>query len=103
MDKGVLGEFLGTMILILMGNSVVANVLLKKAKGEGSGWIVIATGWGLAVMAGVFTAVACGGGGRLKPGVALAAAIVASDFSTLLPYTVAQMAGAFAGATLVWL
>ena len=47
-------------MLILLGNGVVANVLLRKSKAEGSGWMVIATGWAFAVMAGVFTAVACG-------------------------------------------
>ena len=54
------GEFMGTLVLILLGDGVVANVLLKKTKGENSGWIVITTGWALAVMAGVFTAIACG-------------------------------------------
>src|ERR1035441_2740155 len=81
MGHGVLGEFLGTMVLILMGNGAVANVLLKKSKGEGSGWIVIATGWALAVMAGVFTAIACGSEGHLNPAVTLAAAIRSGDFS----------------------
>ena len=103
MRKGVLGEFLGTMVLILLGNGVVANVLLKKSKGEGSGWMVIATGWGLAVMAGVFTAIACGGEGHLNPAVTLAAAITSGDFGKLGWYTAAQMAGAITGACLVWL
>ena len=60
MHSPIFGEFMGTMVLILLGDGVVANVLLKKSKGEGSGWIVITTGWGLAVMAGIFTAIACG-------------------------------------------
>lgn len=47
MHGPLFGEFMGTMVLILFGDGVVANVLLKKSKGEGSGWIVIATGWGL--------------------------------------------------------
>ena len=55
---------MGTLVLILMGNGVVANVLLRKSKGEGSGWIVITAGWALAVMCGVFTAIACGSPGR---------------------------------------
>jgi glycerol uptake facilitator protein len=54
------GEFMGTMVLVLLGDGVVANVLLKKSKGEGAGWIVIATGWGLGVTAGIFAAIACG-------------------------------------------
>ena len=103
MPKAVLGEFLGTMVLILMGNGVVANVLLKRSKAEGAGWMAIATGWGLAVMAGVFTAIACGGEGHLNPAVTLAAAIISGDFSKLGWYTAAQMAGAMVGACLVWL
>ena len=103
MEKGILGEFMGTMVLILLGNGAVANVLLKKSKAEGGGWMVIATGWGLAVMAGVFTAVACGSEGQLNPAVTLAAAITTGDFGKLGWYTAAQMAGAFAGACLVWL
>src|SRR6201988_151957 len=54
------GEFMGTLILILLGDGVVANVLLKRSKAEGSGWMAITTGWALAVMAGVFVAIACG-------------------------------------------
>jgi len=103
MEKGVFGEFMGTMVLILLGNGVVANVLLKKSKGEGAGWMVISTGWALAVMAGVFTAIACGGEGHLNPAVTLAAAITSGDFSKAPGYLAAQMAGAFAGACLVWL
>lgn len=103
MEKAVLGEFLGTMVLILMGNGVVANVLLKKSKGEGSGWMVIATGWGLAVMTGVFTAIAFGGEGHLNPAVTLGAAINSGNFSKVGWYSAAQMAGAIVGAGLVWL
>lgn len=94
---------MGTMVLILLGNGVVANVVLKKSKGEGAGWMVIATGWGLAVMAGVFTALAFGGDGHLNPAVTLGVAIVSGDFGKLAWYTAAQMAGAIAGAVLVWL
>jgi glycerol uptake facilitator protein len=94
---------MGTMVLILLGNGVVANVLLKKSKGEGSGWMVIATGWGLAVMAGVFTAIACGGEGQLNPAVTLGAAVFSGDYGKVAWYTAAQLTGAFAGACLVWL
>src|SRR5580693_8759397 len=104
MPAEMFGEFMGTLILILLGNGVVANVLLKRSKGEGSGWIVIATGWGLAVMAGVFTANACGSAGaHLNPAVTLGAAISSGDFSKILPYAIAQLLGAITGAILVWL
>ena len=55
MTSPLAGEFLGTMILVLLGDGVVAAVLLKRSKAEGSGWMVITAGWALAVMAGVFT------------------------------------------------
>jgi glycerol uptake facilitator protein len=104
MDKRMVGEFMGTLVLILMGNGVVANVLLKKSKGEGAGWMVIATGWGLAVMLAVFTATAFGSpDAHLNPAFTLGAAVASGDFSKLGPYVLAQMAGALAGATLVWL
>jgi glycerol uptake facilitator protein len=103
MPHGVFGEFMGTMMLVLLGNGVVANVLLKKSKGEGGGWMVIVTGWAMAVMAGVFTAIACGGEGHLNPAVTLGAAVTSGDFSKVLGYTIAQMAGAFVGGTLVWI
>lgn len=103
MEKQMFGEFMGTTVLILMGNGVVANVLLRKSKAEGAGWIVIATGWALAVMTGVFTAIACGGPGHLNPAVTLASAVATGDFTNVLPYTLAQLAGAMAGAVLVWI
>jgi glycerol uptake facilitator protein len=91
------------MVLILMGNGVVAGVLLKKSKAEGAGWMAITTGWALAVMVGVFTALACGSEGHLNPAVTLGAAVSSGDFSKVAWYTAAQMAGAMAGACLVWL
>jgi len=98
------GEFMGTFILILLGNGVCANVLLKRSKAEGAGWLVIATGWGLAVFAGVFTAIACGShDAQLNPAITLAVAVKTGDFAKLLPYASAQLLGAFAGAALVWL
>src|SRR5512138_2369537 len=70
----VLGEFLGTMVLILLGDGVVANVCLKRSKAEGAGWMVIASGWAFGVMAGVFTAAACGSpDAHLNPAVTLGA------------------------------
>ncbi len=77
MTSPFLGEFLGTMILILLGDGVVAGVLLKRSKGEGGGWLVITAGWAFAVMAGVFTAVACGSSdAHLNPAVTLGFAVV---------------------------
>ena len=103
MGKLCFGEFMGTLVLILMGNGVVANVLLRKSKAEGAGWMVIATGWALAVMTGVFTAIACGGSdANLNPAVTIGSAVAIGDFSKFLPYLGAQLAGAFCGATLVW-
>src|ERR1051326_242152 len=95
---------MGTMLLILMGNGVVANVLLRKSKAEDAGWMVIATGWALAVMIGVFTAIACGSAGaHLNPAVTMGVAVKTGDFSKLAFYALAQILGAIAGATLVWI
>ena len=72
MTSPFLGEFLGTAVLILLGNGVVAGVVLKKSKAEASGWIVITAGWALAVMAGVFTSIACGSSdAHLNPAVTI--------------------------------
>jgi glycerol uptake facilitator protein len=103
MDHEMFGEFMGTLVLILLGNGVVSGVLLRKSKAEDAGWLVITTGWALAVMCGIFTAIACGGPGHLNPAVTLGAAVTSGDFSKLGPYIAAQMLGAIAGATLVWL
>jgi glycerol uptake facilitator protein len=98
------GEFMGTLILILMGNGVVASVLLKRTKAEGAGWMVITTGWAFAVMTGIFTAIACGSSAaHLNPAVTLGFAITTGDFSNVGTFILAQMLGAIAGAVLVWL
>ena len=103
MTSPFLGEFLGTMILILLGDGVVAGVLLKRSKAEGGGWMVITAGWAFAVMAGVFTAVACGSSdAHLNPAVTLGFAVRAGSFGKCLPYIAAQLLGAMAGAALVW-
>lgn len=100
----LLGEFLGTAILILLGNGVVAGVVLKRTKAEGGGWIVITAGWAFAVMAGVFTAIACGSSdAHLNPAVTLGFALRSADFSKVGPYFAAQLLGGVAGAVLVWL
>src|ERR1700683_2910516 len=104
MSAPFFGEFMGTLVLILLGNGVVANVLLRRSKAEGAGWVAITAGWGLAVMAGVFTAQACGSSGaNLNPAVTLGVAMASGDFSNVAPFFLAQLLGAMAGAFLVWL
>src|ERR1700685_1344537 len=104
MRSALLGEFLGTLVLILLDNGVVAGVLLKRSYAEGSGWIVITAGWAFAVMAGVFTGIACGSrDAHLNPAVTLGFAFSSGNFEKVLPYASAQLLGAFAGAALVWL
>jgi len=95
---------MGTMVLVLLGDGVVAGVLLKRSKAESSGWIVITAGWAIAVMAGVFTANACGSkDAHINPAVTLGFAVASGDFHKLAPYFAAQMLGALLGAALVWL
>lgn len=95
-------EFAGTALLILLGNGVVANVVLKQTKGHAGGWIVITAGWGLAV----FTAVACVAqysGAHLNPAVTFGLAIAGSfDWGETAPFMIAQLLGAICGATLVF-
>jgi glycerol uptake facilitator protein len=98
------GEFVGTAVLVFLGDGVLANVLLKKSKAEGAGWLAISTGWAFAIVSGVFAAIACGSPNpALNPAVTLGVAIETGDFSKLLPFLVAQMLGAMVGALLVWL
>ena len=99
-----LGEFVGTAFLIILGDGVVANVVLNKTKGNNSGWIVITFGWAMAVFLGVYTATKLGGSGHLNPAVTLAMASFGDFDSSLVgPYIAAQFAGAIVGATIVWL
>jgi len=96
-------ELIGTALLILMGDGVVANVLLNKSKAQNAGWIVVATGWGLAVALAVYC-VGSISGGHLNPAVTIAmAAIGKFEWAKVGGYIVAQMLGAMIGATLVWL
>jgi len=99
-----IGEFIGTALLIIMGDGVVANVVLNKTKGNNSGWIVITFGWAMAVFMGVYISTKLGGGGHLNPAVTLALAAF-KDFDTaLIPmYIAGQFAGAFVGAVIVWI
>jgi glycerol uptake facilitator protein len=104
MTSPILGEFLGTMMLVLLGNGVVAGVLLKRSKAEGGGWLVITVGWAFAVMAGVFTAIACGSSdAHLNPAVTLGFAVRSADFAKVAPFLSAQLLGGIIGAALVWL
>ena len=104
-----LAEIIGTAILIILGDGVVANVVLNRTKGQGSGWIVITAGWGMAVFVAVFC-VAKYSGAHINPAVTLALA-TAGKFSThffrgwgdVPVYIAAQMIGAIVGAMLVYL
>jgi glycerol uptake facilitator protein len=99
-----LGEFAGTFILLLMGNGVNASVSLKKTYAENAGWLVIATGWGIAVLCGVLVAQAFGSAAaHLNPAISFSSCLMSGDFSPLPMYWSAQMLGAMAGATLTWL
>ncbi len=98
------GEFIGTALLLIIGNGVVANVVLNKTKGNNSGWIVITIGWAMAVFLGVYTSVKLGGSGHLNPAVTIAmTAFNDFDSSLLIPYLIAQFGGAILGTTLVWI
>lgn len=97
------GEIVGTMLLILLGDGVVANVLLNKSKGQNAGWMVITTGWGLAVFVGAYS-VASVSGAHLNPAVTIGLAVAGNfEWGQVFPYIIAQMIGAFLGAVLVYL
>lgn len=95
-------EFIGTALLVLLGNGVVANVNLQKTKGNGAGWIVIALGWGMAV----FVAVLCVGpisGAHINPAVTLGFLLTGRiSFFLSIGYVIAQVFGAIAGGSLVY-
>jgi len=102
----LLGEFLGTMFLIILGNGVVANVVLKKTKGNDAGWVVITMGWFIAVMVGVFVCIAAGAPqGDINPAVTMAKWLVLGAYtaSEALATMAVQFVGAFVGAIIVWL
>ncbi len=98
-----LAEFLGTMLLILLGNGVVAGVLLKDSKGENAGWLAIVLGWGLAVTLAIYGFGRISGA-HINPAITLAL-FVSGDFpgDMVVGYLVAQFAGAFAGSIFVWM
>ena len=96
-------EFLGTLVLILLGDGVCCATSLNKSKAQGAGWAVVTLGWGLAVMCGVFIAGPYSGA-HLNPAVTLGFAIAGQfDWCAVLPYIAAQMLGGFTGAVLVFI
>jgi glycerol uptake facilitator protein len=103
MHSAFWGELAGTAVLILLGNGVVACVVLQKSFGHGSGWIVITAGWCFAVMAGVFTALALGAPAHLNPAVSLGVAAATGRWAPVPVYVAGQVLGAMLGATIVWL
>jgi glycerol uptake facilitator len=101
--QAYIGEFIGTMILIILGDGVVAGVLLRNSKAENSGWIVITFGWGLAVAVAVYCVFQFSGA-FINPAVTIAFAVTGGLEWALVPgYIIAQFLGAFVGAVLVWL
>lgn len=98
-----LAEFIGTAILVIFGNGVVANVLLARTKGHNAGWIVITAGWGFAVFVGAFCA-APFSGAHLNPAVTVAMAAAGKlEGARIGGYILAQMLGAMVGGSLVFL
>jgi glycerol uptake facilitator protein len=99
-----LGEFLGTAVLVLLGNGVVAGVLLGRSKAQNAGWVAVTAGWAFAVMAGVYTARAIGSKGFVNP-VGPAAGVAVGEFplDRAAASVAGEFLGAFAGAVLVWL
>ena len=98
-----IAEFVGTALLLLLGNGVNANVSLHKTYGNSSGWIVIALGWAIAVFVGVYVCASLGGDGHLNPAVTIADAIKTKNWSKVPWYIAAQMLGAMTGSFLAWL
>ena len=98
-----IAELLGTMVMILLGDGVVANVVLKKTKGFQAGWITITTAWALAVFTGVVIAGPYSGA-HLNPAITIGFAIAEKfPWASVGPYIIAQMLGAALGAFLVWI
>ncbi len=96
-------ELIGTMILVILGDGVVANVLLNKSKGQNGGWIVVTTGWAMGVTVGVY-AVNAFSGAHLNPAVTLSMAVLGKlPWAQVGAYLAGQMIGAFLGAAVVWL
>ena len=108
MDSSLLspaiGEFVGTFVLIVLGNGVVAGALLKRSKAENAGWISITAGWAIAVFAGVAVSAALGDAdGHLNPAFTVASVMMTGHAERLLTYIPAQILGGLCGAIAVWL
>ena len=98
-----LAELIGTMMLILLGDGVVAGVSLRKSKAEGSGWIAITLGWGLAVTLGVYASSFLSPA-HLNPAVSVGMAIAGKfPWSSVIPYSIAQILGGLVGGIVVWI
>ncbi|MCS8579517.1 MIP/aquaporin family protein [Pediococcus pentosaceus] len=99
----LLGEFIGTFVLVLLGDGVVAGVSLRKSKAEGSGWIAITLGWGLAVTLGVYASSFLSPA-HLNPAVSVGMAIAGKfPWSSIIPYSIAQILGGLVGGIVVWI
>ena len=99
-----MGEFMGTLVLVLLGTGVNAGVTLRRSYAADAGWMAISTGWALAVLCGVVIAQAFGSpGANINPAVTLASAVVSGNYAQLLVYWPAQFLGAMAGAALMTL
>ncbi len=104
MTAAVVGEFLGTLVLILLGGGVCAGVSLEKTYARGAGWVAITTGWALAVVCGIAVSLFAGGSGSLNPAGILAGVVQGTTtVAAAVPLMLAQLAGAFCGSCLVWL
>src|ERR1700692_3359171 len=96
------GEFIGTLVLVLLGNGVNAGVTLRRSYAADAGWIVVSTGWAIAVVCGVPPAQAFGSpGANLNPAITLSAAISSGNYSELFSLWSAQMLGGICGASLM--
>jgi glycerol uptake facilitator protein len=103
-DAAVLGEFVGTMVLILLGNGVVGGVLLVRSKAENAGWLAITAGYALAVFSGVAVSISMGDSdAHLNPAFTVASVLMTGHSERLFTYIPAQVLGATLGAVLVWL
>jgi glycerol uptake facilitator protein len=103
MNSPFIGEIIGTMLLIIFGDGVVANVVLSKNKGQNSGWIVITTGWAMAIAVAVFASAPISGA-HLNPAVTISLAVIGKfPWANVVTYIIAQMIGAFLGGVIVWI